>query len=429
MYRVLLYFFYYAINLFAVGSIVELATTLPLMIVIACGLFSIKSKNVVFGDMYWFVGYLFFIIGPIQGLMDGCAISGPLGGYCFDGDTIYGVMYYLTVAYIVLSIFLWRYLTIPLYFPENTVSSLERAKYAFVGFIIALLVYLVLSGGPDILFMSRSERSQVDRSDFALLFYGVMCFSLYVVLYEAKFSFRNYRVILLLLIMIFVCNPMNSPRFVFLATWFPVFMVYNQLSVGYARFYFMLFFILIVVMPVFSIVSRFGFDDGGLSQVSLGSVFRIPYIDVVDMALYAHEYVSSYGHGDGAILLLFTFFIPRSIWTGKPELYSLEMGDYLVYQNLAGTSNLSMNFLMDFYYDLGFWGGLVALVVFSGFLRLLVQRLSRLEYAWLIGIALMGLLPILFRGPFPAIAGMGFSMLIAFVMYSMLAKKYRVKVI
>ena len=310
MYRVLLYLFYYALNLFTVGSIVEFATTLPLMILVSCGLFFIRSKNVVFGDMYWFVGYLFFVIGPIQGLVNGCAISGPLGGYCFDNDTIYVVMYYLTFAYMVLSFFLWRYLTMPLFLPENTGSSSERIKYAFIGFILALFVYLFLSGGPDILFMSRSERSEVDRSDFALLFYGIICFSLYVALYEANFSLRDYRVVLLLSLMALVCNPMNSPRFVFLATWFPVFMIYNKLSIGYARFYLMLFFILLVVMPVFSIVSRFGFGGDGLSQISLGSVFRIPYIDVVDMALYAHEYVSSYGHGDGAILLLFTFFIP-----------------------------------------------------------------------------------------------------------------------
>lgn len=422
MFRFLLYLIYYIVNVLFVGDLEEFAITIPFVVLILCGVISIRSSKLTFSDMYWFVIYLFFVIGPIQAFSGWCLESGPLTGYCFDFSVAFEAASYVFLSILIFSSFFWKQLANH-DFSNKTLGSVPPI-YFILAFLASLLGYLVLSGGPSVLFMSRTERSGVAGSDFGLLFYGVLCFSLYLFIISKGKSARDRVSIALLVAFLVICNPMNSPRFVFLASWFPIFMIIFRFSVDVKFFYVFVFFILVLVMPVFSLVSRFGFSEFTVADISFGSLFNIPYIDVFDLGLYVFDYVSLYGTGDGAVLLLFTFFIPRSLWAGKPELYSLEIGDYLVYMKYAGTSNLSMNFFIDFYYDFGYVLGLISMIVFALFMKYLVSAFSRLEYSPFLLVCLMGCLPIIFRGPFPAVAGLPFSMMIACVIFSLLSKRY-----
>ncbi|MFH4484117.1 hypothetical protein WMQ53_23575 [Vibrio diabolicus] len=57
---------------------------------------------------------------------------------------------------------------------------------------------------------------------------------------------------------------------------------------------------------------------------------------------------------------LLGFFIPRSIWQTKPEVFGNLIGKELYYGGYAGTDNLSMFFVGDLFADFWYFGVVLA---------------------------------------------------------------------
>ncbi len=195
-------------------------------------------------------------------------------------------------------------------------------------------------------------------------------------------------------------NPLNTSRFGLIAAWLPIALIVVPAIRKPAVFAAITLFSIIVVMPILSVTTRFGWDlDRVLSSSERGSIGDIPYIDTFDALLHGVYYAHQFGLQFGAkILSIVLCFVPRGLWAEKPPVSGLDIGNHLFVQGLVGTPNLSMPIVGDFYMDFGLVGvvvgaGAVALG-FRGLLRLQPVVAGHPVYSYL----LIAALPIVVRG-------------------------------
>ena len=414
MIRLALYVSYYLLNLLTDVDAVAVIGTLPLALVCCWNVARIRSKYFTVSDMFWFLMYIFFAIGPLQALRNGYFDhGGPADGYPILNSEI------LTACAIPLIFSL--FVTILGYLPRTHVSEERRftvsVRYApllAAAMLVFFAAFIVTSGGFTNAFAPRYLKAYEETSFLSVVCFGaqVVIAAIYTTIGFGKPLARRHLVVyypllvLVLALLLLTANPINSARYFLVAAWMPIGFIVLKGRVGSIQVYSFLSFALLILMPLLSISTREGtFSLANIDFSHLDdSMFRIPFLDVFDMMVYEVNYVSRSGfYWGGKTLGVLFFFVPRAIWAGKETLLAIDMGQELVGMRLAGTDNLSLFFGGEFYADGGLAGvALGSAAVILWLYRFAIPRAITINGINMSALVLMAALPILLRGPIGA---------------------------
>jgi hypothetical protein len=413
MKRRILYISYYLLNILGGVDPVALVATLPLAALCFWQVGKIQSRHFQFADMFWFIMYLFFVIGPLQGIHEGyLAHGGPVDGYPITTRDV-------ILASAIPLIFAMAIAASSVMFPPLTrrpraLTISPAAMPLLTVAMVSLFFMYVSTTGFANLFLPRQEKLAVVESSYiSTFFYGAIIVTATLsasilpltsrLPLGSKFAFFVQLAFVLTLLAV-TSNPINSARYFFIAAWMPMGFILLGGRIGMMKIYTALGFSLIVLMPIMSLSSRLGWSAVTNLEDFSQYVFNVPYIDVFDLLVYEINYIDQNGIYWGSKSLgALLFFIPRSVWTGKATLIAQDMGDELLSMGIAGTANLSMFFGGEFFAD----GGLFGVVFGSAILCFLLFRFAFRRSFTINGLevpslVLMAALPILLRGPIGA---------------------------
>lgn len=432
--RVSLYMLYYFINIFIYPQLEIFLLTLPLFLIILLGLIRINNNQFSFLDLFWFVSYIMFVIRPIQmvDFQNKIFVDGPTGGYKFLGEDFYIVSFCLFLFYF--TVFLLVYKTKQYNYSNNNFRINNTFKEIIILTILFLAIYSIyiyLSGGLSNILLPRSEkiRDDITKGAFALFaFLNVLYFFLLYIYFngEEKKLYTLPFIIIVSLMMFIISNPFNTARFFLMATWTPVIFLYFRNYFPILLSYLSIFFVLIVIFPILSITTRFGFSK--INNIDFSTLidvaFKLQFIDTYDMMVYLVHRITQLGfnYGESLIGMLF-FFIPRSLWESKPDSLALKLGDELVAKRIAGTPNLSMFYGAELYADFWYFGIIFAGLVTGFILRYIISLQFNNTYEKILVLIILSSFPIIIRGPFNGVIGLIFFQILSFYLIKFLLKK------
>ncbi|WP_105386090.1 hypothetical protein [Neorhizobium alkalisoli] len=432
--RVSIYIFLWAINSFAVGDVDTVLLTLPTFLLCIFNVYRIKNRYLTAADMFWFVYFIFFVIGPIQTLSDNYfRKGGPVFGIYFTDGEIYtaaAVTFLFALSATVAGLWMARDAKPSRPNVANYVIDSGMLVPLFGVVLLSFVAFVVFSGGIGNVLASRSERDADSVSllrIFALASLLISTFFITAVVMRGRQNgrspgFSGFAILGCSLALLLVAqNPFNTPRYFLIQSWMPVMLLLLKGRLGAMPFYFACLFGMLVVLPITSLTSRFGtsiFEAIGNIDVK-EDFFRLPYVDIFDLLLYEMKFIGDMGFSYGnRVLGALLFFVPRSIWTGKSQLLALQMGDELVAMKVAGTENLSLFFGGEFYADFGLVGVVVFGLLFSAlYLRFLHNRKLLLNGFSIREFIIISATPIIVRGPIGANAPLIFLTLIFLAIY------------
>jgi len=434
--RITFYLGFYLANVVANYDLFVMLITFPLFAIVLTGIVNIQSKYFGLLDMFWLVSYLMFVIRPIQNIKGDTFFMGPVSGIKFQTDSFLTtslilILFYFTVLLIIRSVSLNRISNQST--DINMHYSGQQLLFLFSLFIVVFLVYLKLSGGLSNVLLPRAQKATEDISQGSFILYSFLSVILFyfITIYiqlNKKIKYFFFLVILFLLMLI-VSNPLNTPRFFLLATWVPVLFIVFKGKLSLSFSYIASVFLITIVFPILSITTRFGFEK--LSDVDLKSfgyfIWHLPYIDTYDMLVYLVARIEDIGFRFGESLIgMVLFFIPRAIWSDKPGLIALELGNDLYDAGYAGTANLSMFYGAELYMDFWYLGVIFAGVITGKALNYINKKnLNQNIIDSILMFIVFSSLPILIRGPFAAIVGLPFFQIFWFFVLKKLIIKGR----
>lgn len=434
MSRLAIFVFLWAINSIAVGDADTIIVTFPTFLLCLLNIARIRSPYLTVADMFWFVYLIFFVIGPIQTLSDNYfRKEGPVFGVYFTDAETYSAasIAFLFAVAATIAGFFWsnNRSASPLRIQDCSIDG--RMLLPLAGaVVISFAAVVVFSGGLGNLLAARADKDQVALSILRVIALASQLITTFFVVSLAMKHIRNGRMpgffpvlaVAVSLSLLFVAqNPYNTPRYFLIQSWLPVVLLLLKGRLRVGPFYFACLFGMLVLLPVFSLTSRFGanFSDA-IQNIDLAEdFFHLPYVDVFDMLVYEIRYVGDIGFSYGSRTLgALLFFVPRAIWTAKPPLIALQMGEELLAMKVAGTENLSLFFGGEFYADFGLPGVFLLGLLFSWiYLRLLHVRPMLVNGFQLREFILISAIPIVLRGPIGANAPLIFMELIVLAIY------------
>lgn len=397
----------YLLNLPLADSAFAIVLTLPMFAMVVGGMLRLRSRFFQIGDVFWFCLFIYFVISPLQ----------RINGDYIGGSTVITAYAYEQAEYVlamlVVVIFAFPFLFVPMQSDETSAVTDLRPNIpaVLVVNVAAFILFAMSEGGLERLLSSRLQQDASQGFIASPLFLAVQSATACLVAAYSRQSKQTltsaFLLVAVLVLLALARNPFNAPRFILLAVWLPVLLALAGGRISAAKFYVCGLLALTVLFPVLNVTTRLGL--GGLQDVSqisiVGNFFDIPSVDVFDMAVHCIRYMSTHdfmwGEKLAAVLL---FFVPRSIWPGKPIVGGLDVGGDLFAAGMYGTPNLSFFIGCDFYMDFGLAG-----VTAGGIVSALVLRaMIRSGQDGFFGIRLMlffiaASLPILLRGPVGAV--------------------------
>ncbi len=411
---------YYALHVAFVSEAFTIAITLPTFLICCFNVARIEEDRATVHDMIWLCIYMFLVISPCQTLFNNYFESeGLMEGLRFETEDIVTatliVVVFLLVA-TVTSIWVGRV-------GFKTVTAYELGDRSFrlilLGNLACFALYIASVGG-----LANALADRLSKEEFsgpvATAFLSAQLVT--CLLGAAYVRVRPLRLstgagLALMLVLLFISqNPFNTARFFLLITWLPVLLIYLSGRISVPAFYLSALLGLVVLMPLLNFTGRHGESvSQALENVELAKfIFKIPYIDLLNLLAFAVEELKHHDYYYGAkTLSLLLFIVPREIWPGKEVLLGIELGNRLVDSGFAGTENLSMFFAAEFYADLGLTGVILGAFAVSLLLTVFGQnRIVLINGLNLPGFVLMAAAPILIRGPIGAVIPLPFLVLV-----------------
>ncbi|MGP3979558.1 hypothetical protein [Streptomyces sp. KR80] len=268
---------------------------------------------------------------------------------------------------------------------RRTASVSRRRLYLLVAFAyLASALFVVELGGPAVFFSSRQEISEGIQasgvsgggeshvgSAFLRGFGTVPALLAFLFLTRwlvtSRFARRRPSVILmwtgLLGVNALVNNPVSNPRYWFLTVMFALlFTAFPKSPVMYRA---ALCTGVVAALLLFPFMDRFRYDESGHRQLESTSVFD-PLVrkDYDQIGMFANTITfvdSGAGHAYGRQLAASAFFyVPRSVWHGKPLDSGVRVGQWMGMSNTNLSSPLWAELWLDFG-PLGMTGGFLGL--------------------------------------------------------------------
>ncbi|MBR1086695.1 hypothetical protein JQ621_04315 [Bradyrhizobium manausense] len=404
-----------------VSEAFTIAVTLPIFLICCFNVARIGEDRATVQDMIWLCIYMFLVISTCQSLFNGYFESeGLMEGVRFEtADILKATLIVVVFLLVATATSIWVGNV-----GVKTLTSYELRDSSFVvlllGNIASFGLFIVSVGG-----LANALADRLSKEEFyAPVATGFLAAQLVTCFLGAAYvrarPFRFWTAAgfaLMVLLQLVSQNPFNTARFFLLIAWLPIILIYLKGRFSVTFFYMSALFGLIVMMPLLNFTGRHGETvKQALENVELPKfLFKIPYIDLLNLMVYAVQELEHIPYYYGAkTLSLLLFLVPRDIWPGKEILLGIELGNRLVDAGLAGTENLSMFFAADFYADLGMAGVILGAFVVSLLLTLYGQnRVVLIDGMDLPGFALMACAPILIRGPIGAVIALPFLVLVA----------------
>ncbi|MFF3762597.1 hypothetical protein ACFYYR_00655 [Streptomyces sp. NPDC001922] len=270
--------------------------------------------------------------------------------------------------------------------PRRTASVSRRRLYLLVALaFVASALFVVKLGGPAVFFSSRQEISEGIQSSgvaaadseshvgsaFLRGFGTVPALLAFLFLTRwlvtSRAARRRPTVVLmwagLLGVNALVNNPVSNPRYWFLTVMFSIlFTAFPKSPVMYRA---ALAMGVVAALLLFPFMDRFRYDESGHRPVESESAFD-PLVrkDYDQIGMFANTITmvdSGTGHAYGRQLAASTFFfVPRSIWHGKPLDSGVRVGQWMGMQNTNLSSPLWAELWLDFG-PVGMTGGFLGL--------------------------------------------------------------------
>ncbi|MGP4001664.1 hypothetical protein [Streptomyces sp. 8N706] len=267
---------------------------------------------------------------------------------------------------------------------RRTASVSRRRLYLLVALAYAASALFVIKlGGPSVFFSSRQEISEGIQSSgvasaeshvgsaFLRGFGTVPALLAFLFLTRWLVTSRTARrrpsVLLvwtgLLGVNALVNNPVSNPRYWFLTVMFSIlFTAFPKSPVMYRA---ALAMGVVAALLLFPFMDRFRYDENGQRPVESASAFD-PLVrkDYDQIGMFANTITfvdSGAGHAYGRQLAASTFFfVPRSVWHGKPLDSGVRVGQWMGMQNTNLSSPLWAELWLDFG-PVGMAGGFLGL--------------------------------------------------------------------
>jgi hypothetical protein len=393
--------------------------TAPLFLIILFNLRRLRTEYITPDDMFWLLIYLFFVIHPIQDISNGVIGSeGPAGARQYSS---YEITYAMIIVLAFVIAFSFGRSFYASFFDRSKLHD-EKSNAPHAGWIVAFVVINVISFfgylfsyGVENVFAARNDQNFDNVYIFALGLFGLQNASAFFLCSFYKNApktgtwFLSALAMMGALVLLFISqNPFNTPRYFLIEAWGPVALILTRGKIRALPFYLVCLLGLTVVLPILSVTTRIGIAEYNelTEALSIDTFFSIPFIDVFDTLVHAVQFMQGHSWFYGAKLLaIVLFFVPRTVWPGKPIVGGLDVGGELVAIGSSGTDNLSFFIAGDFYMDLGVPAVIIGGAA-CGFLLAKIQnvRFGRLYGENLMAYILISSLPILMRGPVGSVA-------------------------
>lgn len=416
-----------ALWIFAIATGSELfpiILTFPTFVIAAWRLSCAKTKEFTAHDMLWLTVLFFFVVSPIQSINSNGFLGGTTSGVMYEDADFLAAQVIVTISVSILAMFDGRRNSGVIIGREQL--GRDQVIMVLIICIFSFLAFIYFSGGLATVLLPRREKSREDVFILRLGFLAMLAVGTMLLAANKK---KLYSIASLCAcgLMLLVCvNPLNSPRFFFLASWFPVAIILFRNNLKFVMVFAAIIFGILVYMPIASLTSRRGLEGLALLKDSqyANDILRLKDMDVFDTLVHAcsmmHQGGFMFGKNIAAIIF---FFIPRSIWPDKPIVGGLIVGDDLYYNWYAGTHNLSFFVGGDLYMDFGYIGVAFGFIIIGMLWKKSVNaKLLCLNRVSVFSCILMGSIPILLRGPLGAVIGYFFCLLMACLIYGNLVK-------
>lgn len=407
--------------------------TFPTFLLILHQTQKIKASQFTPADMLWLCSLMYFVVAPIQNIQNYGFITGAVKNIKYEIGNFLMAELIVFISLLAFSFGIKKSLVQSSQAKPALFATKRQLILIFIVSLFGFFLYINFAGGISNVILPRELKSRQEVSFLSVAFLAVLTLGTTLLALALNIQIKqkiNGRIvtgflfIFAALLLLFCINPINSPRFFNIATWIPVLFALFGGNIKYSRIYLVLLVGAILVMPLMSITTRGGFE--ALSNYSETVYAENPWllkdIDVFDTLVHMASIITIdnlyFGSNSAAILL---FFIPRSIWIGKPVVGGLIIGGDLQNNYFAGTDNLSLFPGGDFYMDFWLPGVLCGSFIAGIFVKKLMRlSLSNLRGNNLTALVLIGSLPILLRGPLGAVIGYFTCLIFACIFYHFL---------
>lgn len=416
-----------ALVLIAAFTAREVGSILLTSPIAACGLVAAwrnDNSEVDAIDLYWLLSTLFFAVRPAQTLFENSAtLYVGRAPFTYDTDVIlltFAALYIFTITMIVLLPRSGR--------AVQTIETMPGTGQLVLAACTGFALTLALSGDLTNLLAPRYDKEQI--SPLVAVGQGMLIAA--SAMMTATFAGRRERrgwdalgLLCCLALLAVAFNPLNTSRFGLIGAWLPIVLIAAPVVRKPLIFAAATLFSLIVLMPILSVTTRFGWDlERLLNSRERGAIGEIPYIDTFDTLLYGVHFAHQAGMQFGAkILSILLCFVPRGLWPDKPMVSGLEIGNELFSRGLTGTPNLSMPVVGDFYMDFGLAGVVAGSVAVALGLRALLRVQPVVGGYPVYGYLLLAALPIMVRGAVGAVILLPACTIVACVVLAGLSRR------
>lgn len=401
--------------------------TLPLFALILFQLGRIGDAEFGALDMFWFCILLFFVVAPCQTIADySFNYWGPTRDVYAVSDFFIAMIIVLTSvgAFALVHSFFSQSQKMKRVHAKNIELALWHAPVLLMLSAVGFVGYVMNSGGLGNVLAARQDKVDENVVFWAFGFLGVQCAATALLAIIASNPKRDMSLAQMLVswgllaaassMLLISINPFNSPRFFVLGCWVPVFFSFWGSRLRYWMVYAGLLAGILVVMPLMSISTRGGMNAIGNFQNTnyAQQLLLVKDVDVFDTLVHCVGMVREQGYmlGDNTLAIVL-FFVPRSIWIGKPVVGGLIVGeDLLKRYGSAGTSNLSFYPAGDLYMDFGLIGVLGGACLVAFLWGIYSRNMATFSGRNLATYMLIGSLPIMLRGPLGAVVGFFFCL-------------------
>jgi len=397
--RVGFYLLVYVLTLLGGVDLFALAITAPMFVAILASLALTPRDRIGYVDTLAVVYFISFVVVPLQTISDYSFVGGE-----FNHAVPYPRSYFFLVATLAL---LSYGLLVAFLRPRRELAPPQPRMVAIPSLWIVLtgpalvLLALALAGSLDNMFAARYDRVRGDLDVLNPVIVALLSINATFAVIRrdtgpfAKLAVAGFACLCLLV----VANPLNLARFVLLGAWIPVIFCALPSLLRPQRFYLAVPAIVLVVLPVLNITTRFGSERSDLlGEVFRGqnSVFKIAYFNLFELGCEAVRFVERYGHEFGSVFVSTVLtYVPREWWPGKPLSSGLLIG-YMNVDEGGGNEYLAVPWFMDGYMDFGIAGSIAySLALAAGFVlarKIFAQRVEGFDLYFLVFLANIAIL-------------------------------------
>jgi hypothetical protein len=350
--------------------------TLPIVLIILLSSIQI-TKSIYFGwtrlheQVFWIFNFIWLGIAPLVQQLSGIR---PLPFDVSSSD------YKETGWLILISLLVYSFF-VELKFNVRKSSKRNRSKddikkLFFITYLSAFLSVIVITRiGPAVFLQSREEfnkalfqQGRIDNSQGAILT-AVCCVPIFVCMIALQLQLLNKNELhlqkklqqtfkLILILNIFVNNPISQGRFWFCTVWGTLILIRFWRKTHLIRYFPLLGIMFALLIFPISDVFRYGNSTAKLNVSNPISMLQSKGdFDSYEQISWGVKYVESEGFTKGSQILGATVFaIPRSLWPEKPRDTGIILGKAANFKNLS----LSAPIWIEGYID----GGIILMCVY-----------------------------------------------------------------